>query len=305
MYYGFIYEWTNKINNKKYIGSHAGTVDDGYIGSGKLFQKAIKKYGIENFTRTILEFILIEDRRYLLEREKFYLDLVKASTSVEYYNVAKDVIGGNTKAGWSTTRRLKFRNQIKQIWANRTEEEKQRIVDKTLHKIKNWYNTSEGVKFKKDQKERFIKNKEKIIEAIRNRDPADRKRSARLGKERMGEARRKEVARKGVENRNPETEKLARQKAQETRNNWSEEKRKEVFAKSSKGRKGKCIGSSNGRSRKVVAAGQFFSTLKEAKLELKIAESTLYKRLKDPTWDDYYYIVDSNLSKNREDREFE
>ena len=28
---GFVYMWVNKINNKKYVGSHIGTEDDGYM----------------------------------------------------------------------------------------------------------------------------------------------------------------------------------------------------------------------------------------------------------------------------------
>lgn len=41
MYYGFVYEWTNLVNGKKYIGSHAGTENDGYIGSGVAFKKQL------------------------------------------------------------------------------------------------------------------------------------------------------------------------------------------------------------------------------------------------------------------------
>ena len=108
MYYGFIYKWTNMLNGKKYIGSHTGTTEDGYIGSGKVFQRAIKKHGIENFTRVIIEYVEVEDRQYLLQREKFYLDEANAYYSDDYYNVAKDVIGGDTKAGWT-----KLKNGIK------------------------------------------------------------------------------------------------------------------------------------------------------------------------------------------------
>lgn len=42
-YFGFVYKWTNRINGKMYIGSHAGTIDDGYVGSGRAFAAAIKK----------------------------------------------------------------------------------------------------------------------------------------------------------------------------------------------------------------------------------------------------------------------
>lgn len=51
---GFVYKWTNIINGMWYIGSRKGTINDGYIGSGEYFLRAVKKYGIENFTREIL-----------------------------------------------------------------------------------------------------------------------------------------------------------------------------------------------------------------------------------------------------------
>lgn len=290
MYYGFIYEWTNMLNGKKYIGSHAGTIDDGYIGSGKVFQQAIRKYGVENFTRTIIEYVEVEDRHYLLEREKLHLDSVNAYYSDNYYNVAKDVIGGDTKAGWSDRRRQAFRNQIKQIWADRTEEEKHEILSKTRAKTKEWLQSEAGRTFKDQQRVLVRTNKDKIIAGIRDRDPEDRKRSARLGKERMGVDRRKAAARKAVGNRNPETEALARQKATKTRANWSEEKRRKVFENSSKGRKGKCAGSKNGRARKIVANSRTFDTLKDAMLQLNISEYNLYNRLKDPNNTEYYYL---------------
>ena len=286
MYYGFIYEWTNMLNGKKYIGSHAGTIDDGYIGSGKVFQRAIKKHGIENFTRAVIEYVEVEDRQYLLQREKFHLDEVNAYYSADYYNVAKDVIGGDTKAGWTDERRQEFSNQIKQIWANRTEEEKQEILSRTHTKTIEWFQSEEGEQFK----DKLRGNISNMIAGVKARDPEDRKRSARLGKERMGAERRKEVARKGVENRNPKTEALARQQAKETRANWSEEKRKEVFENSSKGRKGKCAGGENGRARKIVAESRTFDTLKDAMLQLNISEYKLHSRLKDPNNKEYYYL---------------
>lgn len=51
---GFIYLTTNNINGRKYVGKH---IDNGkkYLGSGKLLKRAIKKYGKDNFTTTVLE----------------------------------------------------------------------------------------------------------------------------------------------------------------------------------------------------------------------------------------------------------
>lgn len=50
---GYVYLWTNLINGKQYIGSHGG-LDPLYTGSGTLFKRAIQKYGLENFLRTII-----------------------------------------------------------------------------------------------------------------------------------------------------------------------------------------------------------------------------------------------------------
>lgn len=53
--YNIIYETTNEINNKIYVGVHAtDKLDDGYLGSGLALKRALKKHGRKNFTRRIL-----------------------------------------------------------------------------------------------------------------------------------------------------------------------------------------------------------------------------------------------------------
>lgn len=43
-----IYETTNLINGRIYIGAHkTNDINDSYLGSGKYLLKAVKKHGIE------------------------------------------------------------------------------------------------------------------------------------------------------------------------------------------------------------------------------------------------------------------
>lgn len=51
-----LYQTTNLVNGKIYVGIHQSqSLDDAYLGSGKLLKAAIKKYGRKNFKREILK----------------------------------------------------------------------------------------------------------------------------------------------------------------------------------------------------------------------------------------------------------
>ena len=99
-----VYCTTNKINRFIYIGVHQ-TLDhtkfDGYIGCGVYinqpstyskpetrFQAAVKKYGPDNFIRTIIKVFKNEADAYMLEEEIVNKDFLKRS---DVYNM---VLGG-------------------------------------------------------------------------------------------------------------------------------------------------------------------------------------------------------------------
>jgi len=92
--YYIIYETTNLLNNKKYRGLHkCKSLDDCYLGSGKRFISALKKYGKENFKREILEFC--HDKNHMIEREKFWVDENWVKRQDTYNMIQGGSIGSN------------------------------------------------------------------------------------------------------------------------------------------------------------------------------------------------------------------
>jgi hypothetical protein len=88
---GFVYRWTDSSNGMYYLGSHKGSVDDGYIGSGKLFKRAYNKRS-ECFEREIL---------YIGEHYQEVEDLILKTLDVE-----NDKSSYNIKAiGWGGCRK--------------------------------------------------------------------------------------------------------------------------------------------------------------------------------------------------------
>jgi hypothetical protein len=72
----YIYKITCNVTGKYYIGMHStSNLDDGYFGSGKRLRYSLNKYGKENHTKEILEWL--EDRSSLKKREE---DLVNEKT---------------------------------------------------------------------------------------------------------------------------------------------------------------------------------------------------------------------------------
>jgi group I intron endonuclease len=91
MYYT-IYQTKNSVNGKVYVGAHkTKDLDDDYIGSGKMLMKAIKKYGLENFEKTIL--YVFNDQNSMYEMEKNIVN-EKFVRREDTYNIKIGGFGG-------------------------------------------------------------------------------------------------------------------------------------------------------------------------------------------------------------------
>lgn len=104
--YRFIYVTRNLINDKRYVGKHTtDNLDDGYIGSGRLLRKAIKKYGKENFK--CRHCCYCEDENELNEAEKYWI--AYWDTINKGYNLTQGGEGSNGLK-LSKEQKIKLRN---------------------------------------------------------------------------------------------------------------------------------------------------------------------------------------------------
>lgn len=85
-----MYQTTNIVNGKLYIGCHStDNIEDGYKGSGLLLKHAIAKYGASKFVRTVL--FIFDNPTEMFSKEK---ELVNEEfvTRHDVYNI---MLGGN------------------------------------------------------------------------------------------------------------------------------------------------------------------------------------------------------------------
>jgi hypothetical protein len=93
-YYGYVYKWTNIKNGLKYIGSHYGSVEDCYTGSGKEFMVAYDN-APDDFVMEVLEYVTKNDKKLVLITEKKWLDSIpNIKDHPGYYNLNNDAAGG-------------------------------------------------------------------------------------------------------------------------------------------------------------------------------------------------------------------
>jgi NUMOD3 motif len=155
MYY-LLYEITNLVNGKTYIGQHiTKNIGDGYMGSGKLIVAAIKKYGKENFKKEILLYAKNEIALNFFERALVTPEFCELNTN---YNLRE---GGGSKGRMSKESIFKCHNTRKLNGTNRVSSEHKAKISATM----------KGRKLSSDWKAKIssaLKGKKKTSEHIAN-----------------------------------------------------------------------------------------------------------------------------------------
>jgi len=118
MYY-YIYQITNQINGKIYVGKHKSPVhpdSNGYYGSGKQIIAAIKKYGKLNFKKEILCFCSSLEEMAVREEEIVTESFVGRTDTYnmhkggpggwDHYNGSKEHSANSSKGGKKGAKRL-------------------------------------------------------------------------------------------------------------------------------------------------------------------------------------------------------
>ncbi len=102
----YIYKTTCNVTGKWYVGMHSTiNEDDGYLGSGTILRHSIRKYGKENHTREILEYLPTREKLILREKEIITKELISDGFCINL----KD--GGD--GGWTENANKIFKEKLK------------------------------------------------------------------------------------------------------------------------------------------------------------------------------------------------
>jgi group I intron endonuclease len=93
--YMYVYLTTNIVNGKGYVGQHVSDdKNNKYLGSGILINKAIQKYGKNNFAKEIIEYCTSE--KQLNEQEEYWIK-EKHTLTPNGYNISESGYGNGTR----------------------------------------------------------------------------------------------------------------------------------------------------------------------------------------------------------------
>lgn len=168
--YGYVYLTFNMVNGKKYIGQSGGDFDEKYFGSGKRILAAIKKYGIDNFRHYVIEWC--DSKEHLNNREIFWIRKFNAKYDNGYYNIIDTevpVFRGEENPFYGKHHSQESKDKRQTTIDNWEPEKKEKLSKRSSMRMKEFYKTEEGIKFKeKLSKER--RGKKPSLESIKKRN---------------------------------------------------------------------------------------------------------------------------------------
>lgn len=114
---GYVYISHNLQEDKYYVGCKFSDIfDPNYFGSGRYLKEAIKKYGKDTFEVKVLEWCHnFEHKKYLFEREKFWVQYYDAAINERFYNISATGNSGNALLGLKPEDKIIFCEKQRKI----------------------------------------------------------------------------------------------------------------------------------------------------------------------------------------------
>lgn len=162
----YIYEITNKINGKTYIGQHTvrecrTITSDTYWGSGKIIKEAISKYGIKNFEKRIIisgEFTREEINELEINEIQKQRNLGKAEYNISDGGESPFLNSDFARMAGAKASREKIKDGVKKWLERETPEEKRLRYEKfkeTYRKNGNKPKSTLGLKYSEETKKKM------------------------------------------------------------------------------------------------------------------------------------------------------
>lgn len=156
----YIYKITNNVNGKTYVGQHKyADINDNYIGSGIMLQKAYMKYGLENFSKEIIT--TCSDQLSANVLEKYYIDKERKTNTNGCYNIADGGQAGPSVTKCRTPEGLeKSSKKHKELWRKYYRQYHESVIKGINRRIENvkissywnkWVSYNCGILFEHEQ----------------------------------------------------------------------------------------------------------------------------------------------------------
>jgi len=278
-----IYRTTNLINQKFYVGKDTHN-NPNYYGSGKRLKLAIKKYGIENFKKEVLE--VCDTLELLNEREKFWIKELNAIS--EGYNISLGGDGGDTISNNprrdEISKKISESNKGKFVGKTNSKETREKISNAIKGRFAGDKNPNYGKNHTDEAKDKIRKKALGRVVSDETRKKISIKNKGKKGVVWTDEMRQKLSASRKINNpfkgktHTPEVI----QKIKEANSKPKSEEHKRKISKTLKGNK-------PGNMRKVIVDGIEYESLSYGARQIGIPISTMKNRLKSPKFDNYKY----------------